>query len=87
MKHEICKATGKLCYSKAEAGARIHNVKKNHYKKSFQTNNGKIPIRLYICKECGAFHLTSQPKKNNYYVLRKTRPYKRQKFDLKNLTI
>ena len=50
----ICESEGKICYTEREArialnGARHHG---NRVK--------KIPKRMYPCKKCGHYHLTSQ---------------------------
>lgn len=53
--NEICVATGKVCYSKRDAGVAIKRCR--HSKKD------RIPRRIYFCRECGWWHLTSLLKK------------------------
>lgn len=53
--NDLCFATGKVCYSKREAGvtlARCRHSKRN-----------RVPRRIYFCKECGWYHLTSLLRK------------------------
>lgn len=55
MTEEVCESTGKVCYSKREAG--IARARCRHSKRD------RVPRRIYFCKECGWYHLTSQLKK------------------------
>ena len=51
----------KVCYSQKEAGGLVNSfhsrMKKNGSRKFHWM--GKIPMRAYYCKECGAYHVTS----------------------------
>ena len=49
-----CESEGKICYSKKEAGTAINGAKHHGNRAK------KIPKRMYPCKECGFYHLTSQ---------------------------
>ena len=49
-----CESEGKICYSKKEAGTAINGAKHHGNRAK------KIPKRMYPCKECGHYHLTSQ---------------------------
>lgn len=53
---------GKLCLSKAEAHSRINGTKRrqHHY------SSKRIPVRAYLCPDCGCYHLTSLPKYDTY---------------------
>lgn len=48
---EICPATGKQMYSRKDAGDTVRSAKKNG-------RNKRVPMRVYYCKACGAYHLT-----------------------------
>lgn len=50
----ICKKTGKICYSSKEAGNVIRRLK---FSKG-GVKNKKIPKRQYYCCWCGTYHLT-----------------------------
>ena len=52
----ICESTGKICYSKKEAGKAINGAKKRHYTDGHSAK--KIPRRKYYCEKCGCYHLT-----------------------------
>lgn len=58
MNKQICKESGKYCYSKKEAGNMIRYFKKH---RNFNKN---IPKRSYFCNYCGTFHLTHLKKKS-----------------------
>lgn len=47
-----CESTGKICYTKREAGNAINGAK------SHCNRSKKIPKRKYYCEECGCYHLT-----------------------------
>jgi hypothetical protein len=53
---------GKKCYSLAEAGRVLNLAKKNRHRSTFHRD--KRPIRKYWCKECKAYHVTSEFKKS-----------------------
>lgn len=57
---QICKETGKNCYSRRNANE-IVNSQKHHKKKNVRINKGKIPLRSYYCEFCKSYHLTSMP--------------------------
>lgn len=48
---EICERTGKVCYSQKEAGKQVHGAMRHSSKK-------QVPLRSYMCKYCGTYHLT-----------------------------
>lgn len=50
---EVCSISGKICYSKREAGCIINDIKRF---KNARTKN--VPKRFYKCKFCGNWHLT-----------------------------
>lgn len=54
-----CESEGKICYSKKEAGTAINGAKHHGNRAK------KIPKRMYPCKECGHYHLTSQAVSHN----------------------
>lgn len=55
---KYCPVTGKVCYTISRASEVIHLFKKH------RRNVGKfIPTRSYMCKFCGAYHLTHFKKK------------------------
>lgn len=76
---ETCSVTGKICYSRKEAGnilAAAHRGKKGKY----------IPQRAYLCEYCETYHLTShksyRKKKDG---CKTTKPwYKKAKENYKN---
>ena len=49
-----CKSTGKICYTEREAGNALNGAKHHGNRAK------KIPKRMYPCKKCGHYHLTSQ---------------------------
>lgn len=61
----ICPASGKVCYSRAEAGAVMRTCKR--YGGRFRK---QIPKRAYVCPDCGCCHLTHwknfMPKKRRF---------------------
>ena len=46
-----CPATGKICYSRREAGSILNYPKRNKFGRN-------IPKRSFYCEECGTWHLT-----------------------------
>lgn len=50
----ICESEGKICYTKKEARTALNGAK--HHGNRVK----KIPKRMYLCKKCGFYHLTSQ---------------------------
>ncbi len=60
--HERQYCHGKLCLSKAEAHSRINGTKRRQHAYSSK----KIPVRAYLCPDCGCYHLTSQAKYDSY---------------------
>ncbi len=55
-----CEITGKICYSKREAGE-IKNQRERHLNGDNLGRNKTLPRRSYYCKYCGCFHLTHVP--------------------------
>lgn len=55
-----CAVTGKICYSKKEAGNVMHYLKR---KRNLPHRGQNIPQRLYYCNDCGAYHLTHFKKR------------------------
>lgn len=53
--NETCMSTGKVCYSRRDAGVALARCKHSKSK--------RIPRRIYYCKECGWYHLTSLLRK------------------------
>ena len=56
-----CESTGKICYTKREAGNALNGAKHHGHRAK------KIPKRMYLCEKCGCYHLTSKKseKTNN----------------------
>lgn len=54
--YEICKASGKRCYTKRDAQGVLNSARKKHWERSSKL----IPVRLYPCKDCGMYHLTKE---------------------------
>ncbi len=63
MNEVVCEASGKICYSKKRAGD-IVNTAKSHVvrggKSCRRSSAKKIPLRVYFCTACGAYHTTSE---------------------------
>ena len=57
---QICKETGKNCYSRRIANELV-NSQKHHKKKNVRITKVKIPLRSYYCEFCKSYHLTSMP--------------------------
>lgn len=56
---EICSATHKVCYSRKDAGEIVNRSKRSkHHKRK------DIPLRVYYCKQCGAYHTTHFKKRS-----------------------
>lgn len=53
-----CERSGKVCYTKADAGGAVNAAKR--HKTSWSKN---IPKRYYWCSHCGFYHLTKYRKK------------------------
>ena len=57
---KICGESGKVCYSKREAGSVVNAFKSRkhfrHCKKGRKGDN--VPQRIYFCKYCGTYHVT-----------------------------
>jgi len=49
---------GKLCLSEREAHARINGTKRRQHSNSSKM----IPKRVYLCPDCGCYHLTHLAK-------------------------
>ena len=49
-----CQSTGKLCYTRSEAGSVLNYTKRNRFGKD-------VPKRCYYCEACRMWHLTSKP--------------------------
>lgn len=47
----FCETTGKICYSRREAGNILNYTKRNKFGRN-------IPKRSFFCEECGTWHLT-----------------------------
>lgn len=56
---KICEATGKVCYSRREAGEAIGWFRNGH----FFGGTRDVPKRYYLCPFCGTYHLTHYKKK------------------------
>ena len=54
---QICNVTGKVSYSREEAG-RIINGCKRHHTASHIYRGNNIPKRAYKCEYCGRYHTT-----------------------------
>ena len=52
-----CKSTGKVCYTKREAGLVVNGTKK-HVTASHLYKGTARPKRSYFCSECGFYHTT-----------------------------
>ena len=53
--NDTCMSTGKVCYSRRDAGVALARCK--------HSKSNRIPRRIYYCKECGWYHLTSLLRK------------------------
>lgn len=53
----ICRATGKVIYTRTEAGALLNSLSK-HRTSSHIGKGGNKPKRSYFCKVCGGYHVT-----------------------------
>ena len=47
----FCETTGKICYSRREAGNILNYTKRNKFGRN-------IPKRCFFCEDCGTWHLT-----------------------------
>ena len=56
MVKEICKYSGKKCFTKREAGEQISYFKNTRF--SWKNRGKTIPQRYYFCDVCGYYHLT-----------------------------
>lgn len=54
-----CEATGKVCYTQYEAFGVIASCRRRHSK---TRKDKKIPKRMYYCRICQRYHLTSRAK-------------------------
>ena len=54
---QICKVTGKVSYSREDAGRIINGCKKHHTASHIYRGN-YIPKRAYKCEYCGRYHTT-----------------------------
>ncbi len=52
---EVCGQTGKVCYSQREAAYTVRRCKRSR--------SDRVPRRIYFCRACGWYHLTSLLKK------------------------
>ena len=76
----VCESTGKICYSKKEAGITINRAKKHYHSDDESNASKKIPKRKYYCEKCGHYHLTSQAVyRNQNDKLQKKYRYKKEK--------
>lgn len=53
----FCKASGKVCLTKREAGEQLGSMKK-HLTTSYVGKSNNKPKRSYYCKDCGSYHVT-----------------------------
>lgn len=51
MDRRHCPETGKVCYTREDAGSVLNYTKRNRFGKS-------IPKRCYYCEACGMWHLS-----------------------------
>lgn len=62
----ICPASGKICYSRVEAGIVMRTCSKRNGRRFRK----QIPRRAYFCPDCGCYHLTHwknfMPKKRRF---------------------
>jgi len=54
---------GKLCLSERDAHARINGTKRRQHSNSSKM----IPKRVYLCPDCGCYHLTHLAKYDEPY--------------------
>ena len=54
---QICKVTGKVSYSRVEAGQIVNGCRK-HNTASHIYRGSSIPKRIYKCEYCGRYHTT-----------------------------
>lgn len=69
-----CEVTGKICYSKREAGEIINRLRR-HINGDNLGRNKTLPRRSYYCVYCGCFHLTHIPFLKKSDIRRKLRFY------------
>ena len=50
---EICVAENKICLSKREAGSQVNDARRSN-----RRHRGYPPCGIYLCSECGMYHLT-----------------------------
>lgn len=68
MERSVCPETGKLCFTREDAGSVLNYTKRNRFGKS-------IPKRCYFCEACGMWHLTSMPFVGNHRRKKRIRRY------------
>ena len=61
MEKRYCETSGKICYSKRDAGGFLNWLRSRKHKHGHR--NKVIPCRYYFCNSCGTWHLTSVPKR------------------------
>lgn len=74
-----CESTGKICYSKKEAGIALNRAKKHYHSDDESNASKKIPKRKYYCEKCGHYHLTSQPASQKKDRLQEKYRHKKEK--------
>jgi len=68
-----CESEGKICYTKKEAGTALNRARHHDNRAK------KIPKRMYPCKECGHYHLTSKSASHKKDRLQEKYRYKKEK--------
>ena len=61
MEYKTCPVTHKRCYSKTDAQYTVNHARRKHWRNSIKD----IPKRVYLCRFCGAYHLTKQEAKHD----------------------
>ena len=61
MEYQVCSVTNKRCYSKTDAQYTVNQARRKHWRNTIKD----VPKRVYLCRFCGAYHLTKQEAKND----------------------
>lgn len=62
MEYTTCERTGKRCYSKTDANYAVNQASRKHWHNGIKN----IPKRAYLCRFCGAYHLTKEKAKHDH---------------------
>ncbi len=62
-----CRVTGKVCYTQKEAAGVIAVSRGGHRSRHYYNRGNHIPKRMYFCRYCQRYHLTSRKKPKKCY--------------------